>query len=115
MLSSEYSPKEEYANVRRLGEFGEPNYSEIYGQSMANHPSNGSPAVSDEPEANTGEEVAKERKPFEFNPAIFSLILLAVGAIIIATGILITFGLGWGLTTLGVLTFAVGFMTAMNS
>lgn len=115
MLSSEYSPKEEYANVRRLGQFGEPNHSEIYGTAMANHPSSGSPAVSDEPEANPGEEVAKERKPLEFNPAIFSLILLAVGAFIIAAGVVITFGLGWGLTTLGVLTFAVGFMTAMDS
>lgn len=108
---SEYQPKEEFANVRRLGEFGAPNLETIYGP--AAHPSNYSPEGVQDGDQDKME--APEKEPLVFNPAIFSLIVMAMGALIIATGVAFVFGIGWGLTTLGVLTFSVGFMTAMNS
>lgn len=110
MIDNDYKAREERSNIRQLGDFGKPNLESIYGP--AAHPAG---ATWDGTPHNAGDEVpAKEKEPLRFNPVLFSLILLGIGALVIAAGITIVFGIGWGLTTLGVLIFGVGFMTALE-
>lgn len=110
MLESDYTRQEERVNIRRLGEFSKPNLDSIYGP-MARQ--EGTPTDMEGKESSA--DTTKPKEPLTFNPVLFSLILLAVGALIIGCGITLIFGIGWGLTTLGVMVFAVGFLTALNN
>lgn len=93
MTESEYTPRENYANVRPLGQFGKPNPENYLGtksvdESMAEHPSNG---TKDKPHLDPEEAVN-----------LFRLGLLFLG--IITTGV----GVGLWLTpALGILIFGV--------
>lgn len=94
MTESEYTPREDYANVRPLGQFGEPNPENYLGkksiaESKSEHPSNGKKAK-------------KEKHQLEPEEAVnlFRLSMLFLG--IITTGI----GIGLWLTpALGILVF----------
>lgn len=103
MLENEYQQRDEYVRVRRLGEFGPVDTSSVTG-----------PVAPDAAEqAGTGKDTRKPRKAVRLSRSGFALMLMVLGIVVLAVGITMTFGLGWGLTTLGAMTFVVGFFTAL--
>lgn len=103
MLENEYTQRDEYARVRRLGEFGPVDTSSVTG-----------PVPADAAErSGTGKRTPKPRKAVRLSRSGFALGLMLLGIVVLTVGITMTYGLGWGLTTLGAMVFAVGFFTAL--
>lgn len=97
-MTSEYVPREEHANVRRIGEWAEPNPEAYLGtnalrnEAMKNHPSNGTKPLKEK----------RQRTAMEPDEVVnaFRLLLLFFGAVCSGVGV----GL-WLLPAVGLFVF----------
>lgn len=101
---SEYTPREEVVNIRRLGSFDEPNPEAYLGKGAladikANHPSNGKPA-----------RAVKEKKTLAPEEAvnIFRFLNLFLGAVLCGVGLGFWFMPAVGITVFGALLWVMG-------
>lgn len=104
MTDNNYTPRDEYANVRRIGQFDEPRPENYLGNqhvidSMKAHPS-----------AGKKKKVRKERTPLEADEVvnIFRLSMLFSGIIFLGIGVALWLSIALGLVALGFMLWITG-------
>lgn len=104
-MTSEYTPREEFANVRRIGQFDEPNPEAYLGagalreEAIGNHPAK-------------GKRVRKEKERAKLDPEelvnLVRLTMLMFGAICVGVGIGLWIAPAVGLAVFGALVWVMG-------